>query len=443
MDDAPLFAPVDEFSQARVRLADVDGSGCTDIVYLADDAAIVYANESGNGWSAGRRIETFPRVDDLASVAVTDLLGSGTACLVWSSPLPADASRPLRFVDLMGQKPHLLTTVKNNLGAETHITYAPSTSFYLADKEGGRPWITRLPFPVHVVEQVETLDRISGNRFVTRYAYHHGYFDGEEREFRGFAMVEQFDAEGFAPSDDPWFVPSVMTRTWFHTGQFAGRGHVSDLLAREYYRPPGVTDPQALLLPDTVLPPGLTSDEEREACRALKGSMLREEVYALDGTDKEPHPYTVTEQNFTIERVQPRADEPARGVLHPSAREARLPVSARARRSPDPARPHTRSRSVRQRAPVPRDRLRPPELGVTDAVGPGPPDDHAHHLHGERVHECGRRTGCSPHAASVRDANLRVDRLQSGAERCAVQLRGMGGWRALRWWTTPLRRASD
>ena len=49
-----------------------------------------------------------------------------------------------------------------------------------------------------MVEQVETLDRISGNRFVTRYAYHHGYFDGEEREFRGFAMVEQFDAEELA-----------------------------------------------------------------------------------------------------------------------------------------------------------------------------------------------------------------------------------------------------
>ncbi len=36
------------------------------------------------------------------------------------------------------------------------------------------------------------------NRFVTRYAYHHGYFDGVEREFRGFGMVEQWDTEEFA-----------------------------------------------------------------------------------------------------------------------------------------------------------------------------------------------------------------------------------------------------
>ena len=57
---------------------------------------------------------------------------------------------------------------------------------------------------------------------------------------------------------------------------------------------------EQLLLDDTVLPAGLTVEEEREACRALKGSMLRQEVYALDGTDQEQHPYTVTEQNFTI-----------------------------------------------------------------------------------------------------------------------------------------------
>ncbi len=98
----------------------------------------------------------------------------------------------MRYIDLMGgQKPHLMIATRNNLGAETVVRYAPSTKFYLADKQAGRPWLTRLPFPVHVVERVETYDHISRNRFVTRYAYHHGYFDGIEREFRGFGMVKQ------------------------------------------------------------------------------------------------------------------------------------------------------------------------------------------------------------------------------------------------------------
>ena len=53
-----------------------------------------------------------------------------------------------------------------------------------------------------------------------------------------------------------------------------------------------------------MLPPGLSLQEEREACRALKGLMLRQEVYALDGTEKQAHPYTVVEQNFTITPLQ-------------------------------------------------------------------------------------------------------------------------------------------
>jgi RHS repeat-associated protein len=329
MDHAPHFDNPDQFDQALVRLTDIDGTGTNDLVYLHRDGVRLYFNQSGNSWSEPRVLRVFPRVDDLVSIVATDLLGNGTACLVWSSPLAGDARRPMRYVNLMGgQKPHLLVRTINNLGAETRVEYTPSTKFYLQDRRDGRPWITRLPFPVHVVERVETCDAVSRNRFVTRYAYHHGYFDGEEREFRGFGMVEQWDAEEMAAlagagalsaatnADPAPHVPPVLTRTWFHTGVYLGRGRVSDFFAGlldagdrgEYYREPGLTDVQAraLLLPDTVLPPGLTLDEEREACRALKGSMLRREVYALDGTAKAMHPYTVAEQNFAVRRVQAR-----------------------------------------------------------------------------------------------------------------------------------------
>ena len=75
------------------------------------------------------------------------------------------------------------------------------------------------------------------------------------------------------------------------------------------------------LLDDTILPEGLTVDEEREASRALKGSMLRQEVYAQDGTNKAQHPYTVTEQNFTIQLLQPQAEN-LHAVFFRYAREA-------------------------------------------------------------------------------------------------------------------------
>jgi RHS repeat-associated protein len=331
MDNSPLLDMPDLFEGSRVRLADIDGSGVTDIIYLGNGGVRLHFNRSGNSWSDARTLTQFPRVDDFSSVTALDLLGNGTACLVWSSSLPAAARCPMRYVDLMGsQKPHLLVGVVNNLGTETRVKYAPSTRFYQADKIAGKPWITKLPFPVHVVEQVETHDRIGCNRFVTCYAYHHGYFDGADREFRGFGMVEQWDTEeigtvtpGETSSevtnlDAASYAPPVLTKTWFHTGAYLGRDHISDFFAGlldgkdvgEYYREPGIDDEQAreLLLDDTELPAGLTVDEEPEACRALKGSMLRQEVYALDGTNKEKHPYTVTEQNFTIRRLQPQAE---------------------------------------------------------------------------------------------------------------------------------------
>src|SRR6202041_604282 len=93
--------------------------------------------------------------------------------------------------------------------AEMRVTYAPSTRFYLADEAAGSPWVTRLPFPVQVVERMETIDWIGRNRLVTRYAYHHGYFDGYEREFRGFGMVEQWDTEELAALTDAGTLPAA------------------------------------------------------------------------------------------------------------------------------------------------------------------------------------------------------------------------------------------
>ena len=333
MANPPLFDTPDQFDPERIRLADVDGSGTTDIIYLGRDRVTLYFNLSGNGWSDARPLQHLPAPDDLASVLVLDLLGNGTACLVWSSPLPGDAGRHVRYIDLMGgQKPHLLVGLKNNLGAETKVHYASSTRFYLQDRARGKPWATRLPFPVHVVERIEIYDRISGNRYVARSDYHHGYFDGPEREFRGFGMVEQWDTEeiGTVASDDQSsaatnleeasFVPPVLTRTWFHTGAYLDGSRVSLQFEDEYYREGDpslgadmaevLTDDErrAMLLDDSVMPSGLSPDETREAYRALKGSILRQEVYARDGTEAEDRPYTVSERNYSLVRVQPRGE---------------------------------------------------------------------------------------------------------------------------------------
>lgn len=303
MDRAPWFDQPDAFDPQRIRIADVDGTGPTDLIYLGADGIRLYRNQSGNSWSAAQPIEAAPATAPPVSVTVTDLLGTGTSCLVWSSPLPGDA--PLRYLDLTdGVKPNLLTVMVNNMGAETRISYASSTRFYLADQAAGRPWLTRLPFPVQVVTRVDLIDHVARHRFVTRYGYRHGHFDGHEREFRGFGLVEQWDAEEYDGQAEQ--VPPVLTRTWYHTGAYRPDGDAIRY-ASEYYREPGVSEAwwRGRRLPEATLPSGLTVDEEREAVRALRGSVLRQETYGLDGSAAAAHPYQAVESSFTVHRMQP------------------------------------------------------------------------------------------------------------------------------------------
>jgi len=337
MDGAPRFHSDERFDPGSLRLADVGGSGTTDLIHLGADGVRVHLNRGGNGWAPPVLLPGLPSADAGVTVDAVDLLGTGTTCLVWSSPHQTDAATSMRYADLTGGvKPHLLERVVNNLGAETVVRYAPSTRFCLADRAAGRPWLTRLPFPVQVVERVETYDRVSGGRSVARYAYHHGYFDGVDREFRGFGMTEQWDtvelsALGDVDLTEPSTVdlvsqvPPVLTRTWFHTGAFLNGGPtLSQGYAAEYWQEPGLTalEQDALRLPDTVLPETLLladgarvpyrpgTEELREAFRALKGSMLRQEVHAVDGSAEQDRPYQVIEFRHAVELLQPAAGGP-------------------------------------------------------------------------------------------------------------------------------------
>lgn len=323
MDQAPYFDHPDQFDQRRIRLADIDGSGSTDLVYLHRDGVRLYFNESGNSWSAAQALKVFPPVDDLASVMLADLLGNGTACLVWSSALPGEARRQMRYVKLMGEhKPHLLVKTRNNLGAETEVTYAPSTLFYLQDKLAGQPWITKLPFPVHVVVRSTVRDLWRNTRFSSSYSYHHGCFDEVEREFRGFARVEQVDVEHYGKfaqgnAASPYitdqldlYQPPVKTVTWYHTGVAVERERILSALKQEYFAVPGFVEPP---LPESTLSPAdLPPEEWREAARTCKGMVLRQETFELDvdalaqGREVPVRLYTTASHHSDVRRLQPR-----------------------------------------------------------------------------------------------------------------------------------------
>lgn len=301
MSNAPFFDHPERFDQRRIRLADIDGSAPADLIYLGPERITVWFNEAGNSWSAGAEVSDFIAPDRTATVTVTDLLGTGTACLVVAESRP-DGEPQIRYLDLMATgKPHLLSAVDNHRGRRTAIDYASSTVYYLADQAANQPWVTPLPFPVQVVAAVRTHDAVTDTTLVTTYRYRHGHYDGVEREFRGFGYVEQRDALSFNGSADRMDQPPAVVKRWQHTGRYGERARVSTLFADEYHRYDGALD-----LTDTVLPYGLTAEEEREAVRALRGHVLREEIYAENRHGELGNPYSVTETNYRLRLIQPR-----------------------------------------------------------------------------------------------------------------------------------------
>jgi RHS repeat-associated protein len=319
MDASPWFDAPDRFDQQRIRLADLDGSGTTDLVYLGADGATLHFNRSGNGFAPPRRLRELPPVDSLAAVTLVDLLGNGTACLVWSSAGADAAPRQMRFIDLMsGAKPHLLVGVDNHLGCRTTIEYTPSTRFYLADREAGRPWVTRLSFPVQCVSRVTVTDDWRGTTFATSYSYHHGFFDADERELRGFGRVESLDVATFAAgapagpyttTDGTLHQPPIKTVTWYHTGAAREDAELRAAFAAEYRHPSGSTFAEPVL-GAAELPAELSPEEWPEAMRACKGTLLRREVYELAVDALPAHQpvrlFSTESHACVVQRLQPR-----------------------------------------------------------------------------------------------------------------------------------------
>lgn len=172
---------------------------------------------------------------------------------------------------------------------------------------------------MHLLERVVAFDHVIRSKLVTRYRYHHGFYDGHERELGGFACVEQWDAESFSEDhvELELHSPPVRTISWFHTGAWLEREELISALQREFY----AGDELAPALPPTQLPAGLTTDEEREAARAMRGMLLRQEIYAEDGLPQSAHPYSVSTRSYQLRVVQQRHDN-RHAVFFPHASES-------------------------------------------------------------------------------------------------------------------------
>jgi len=294
------------FDPKRIFLADINGDGLADLVYVASGSVHFWINRSGNAWSDEQVITCAPPVTDVDSIRIADMKGTGTGGILWSFNWNPTSRNNYHYLDFTGgEKPMLLNKIDNRLGATIHVQYHASTDFYVEDAASGNPWKTSLPFPVNVVSRVTAKDEITGNVLTSLFKYRHGFYQGKEREFCGFGCTHQTDTEKLVGLEGA--VPPVLTKSWFHTGAYFEEKEHLDIFRQEYFS----QDNNAFMAHSNLE----TGDAPAEAYRALRGAILRTEVYALDDSDKVPYPYTVTENGYWIRLLQAKGDK-AHAVFH-------------------------------------------------------------------------------------------------------------------------------
>ena len=246
-----LNAPAElSYNLDGVYLSDINGDGATDVLQVRFREIDVYFNQAGESFT-DRVTASSPAAPGFSpNVRLADIDGTGTVDVVY-----ANASR-WKYVDLAGgQRARLLTAVHNGLGASTHLTYGSSTDDYLADltdadsdpggevfgwsklqggcdrvlststlpgasaersgdcvyRSGHSPVISTVVRSVLTDDHFDALGR-ERNVTETRFAYHDGYYEGIEQEFRGFGA-----ADAVALGDE--HQATALTRTHFRQGR--------------------------------------------------------------------------------------------------------------------------------------------------------------------------------------------------------------------------------
>ncbi|WP_449433589.1 SpvB/TcaC N-terminal domain-containing protein [Pseudomonas putida] len=297
---------VDDFKASRVLLGDTDGSGTLDILYREANCIRRFVNHSGNRYVESEPVPAPQGVllDDRCQVQIADLRGQGTVELLLTTVDSNPRTWAYRFND---RRPWLLAEVCSNTGSRTLFDYRSSAQGWLDEKlelqAQGKPAVSHLPFALHVLSQVTTLDDITGLRTVSGMRYLRGIWDSCEREFRGFTRLIQTDALSTAQGSAALRSPATQVRHWFLSGieehdqgtpgAYAGRDSAE---AEFVHHPPRFTRLQG----ESEVPYEPLADERRWLLRAFKGMPVRSEIYGLDGSEQQPMPYRITQQRWQL-----------------------------------------------------------------------------------------------------------------------------------------------
>jgi len=211
-----------------LMIVDLNGDGLSDIVYIPiySDRMVYWLNKDSITFDGPYKINQLPYRREKTKIIPADMNGNGCIDILWNYPEDADTNNVWQYLELFpNDKPYLLKTASNGIGRKIIFHYSTSTQEFVRD-QNSTPWKSGIPNATHVLSRFDIQDGM-GQTYTTRIAYHDGYYDGFEKEFRGFEKVEQIDVGDKTAR-------TLISEFSYHTGQHneALKGKVKNIITQ-------------------------------------------------------------------------------------------------------------------------------------------------------------------------------------------------------------------
>lgn len=205
---------------AVIELQDLNGDELTDLVAVVGNEVKLALNRNGDRFDTVRALTTADlgsgvvpsRAPDTV-VSYADMNGNGSSDIVW-----VEAGGAISYLELFPVRPNLLARITNGVGGVERISYGSSILEQARDELASQPWTDKVPNPMTLVTATERFVTLTGDDMDgaaaptglverTSYRYHSGFYDGVEKQFRGYAGVErQLDSDLSRDAQEPGLV---------------------------------------------------------------------------------------------------------------------------------------------------------------------------------------------------------------------------------------------
>ncbi|MEL6185432.1 MAG: toxin TcdB middle/N-terminal domain-containing protein, partial [Myxococcota bacterium] len=181
---------------ARADFEDLNGDNVSDIV-IVGQTQVQYAINRNDQFDAFVTITTadlgsgaIPERLPSTTVLYVDMNANGSQDVVWIS------GSNVSYLEMFPRRPNLLTQIENGIGSVQRITYTTAAEEMARARAAGSPWSASLQIPMQMAKTVDRYVTLTGQadgsglHELTAYAYRDGYYDGIEKQYRGFERVE-------------------------------------------------------------------------------------------------------------------------------------------------------------------------------------------------------------------------------------------------------------